>query len=440
MERFLISRLLAWKALPRRKPLILSGQRQVGKTWLLKRFARDHYENIAYFNFEEEPALAGIFESTKNVDRIVQHLSVVGGTPIKPGTTLLVLDEIQESNAALNSLKYFAENAPEYHVACAGSHLGIALSRPGSFPVGKVDHLTLHPMTFSEFLVANGDAELLEHLESVTPFDPVPDAISRPLAEKLARHLVLGGMPEPVHVWVSEQDMRAVMEVQQAILDGYQLDFAKHAPTQDIARIGHVWRSLPAQLARENRKFVYQVAREGARARQYEDAIGWLVGTGIVTKVAHCSTPRLPLSAYDDLKAFKLYSADTGLLARQSRLDLSALTDPLASFAEFKGALTENYVLQSLTAHFDVAPRYWTSGGQAEVEFLLQHGNDIYPVEVKSGGNVRAKSLGVYRNTYDPRIAVRFSLRDLQYRDGLLNVPLYMADQLERLLALAREA
>ncbi|HET6498582.1 MAG TPA: ATP-binding protein [Coriobacteriia bacterium] len=440
MERFLARRLLAWKTGLRRKPLILRGQRQVGKTWLLKQFGSDHYENVAYFNFEEDPALGGIFESTKNVDRILQHLSVVGGAPIKPGATLLVFDEIQESNAALNSLKYFAENAPEYHVTCAGSHLGIALSKPGSFPVGKVDHLTLHPMTFSEFLVASGDATLREHLDNLTRFDPVPDAVGQPLTEKLARYLVLGGMPEPVHVWVTERDMGAVIEVQQAILDGYQLDSATHAPAEDIARIGHVWKSLPAQLARENRKFVYGVAREGARARQYEDALKWLVETGIVTKVMHCPTPRLPLSAYDDVRAFKLYSADTGLLARQSRLDPAALSDPLAPLTEFKGALTENYVLQSLVAHFDVPPRYWTSGGKAEVEFLLQHGNDVHPVEVKSGRSVKAKGLSVYRNTYHPRVAVRLSQRNLQYRDGLLNVPLYMTDQLGQLLALAREA
>lgn len=439
MERFLVERLLAWKAASRRKPLILDGQRQVGKTWLLNHLGHKHYDKVAYFNLEEDPALSGIFESTKNTDRILQHLSIVGGVPIRPGSTLLILDEIQESNAALNSLKYFAENAPEYHIACAGSHLGIALSSPSSFPVGKVDYLTLHPMTFSEFLVAGGDEELGTYLGGRVDFEPIPEAISQALTEKLARYLVVGGMPEAVHVWVTERDMGAVMEVQQGILNGYQLDFSKHAPAEDIARIGQVWNSLPAQLSRENKKFLYRLAREGARARQYEDALNWLVATGIVTRVVHCPTPRLPLSAYDDDRAFKLYSADTGLLARQARLDPSTLSDPLAPFTEFKGALTENYVLQSLVAHLDVPPRYWTSEGTAEVEFLIQHGNDVHPVEVKSGRSVKAKSLSVFRKEYQPRLAVRLSLRNLHLRDGLLNVPLFMADQLGRLLSLARE-
>ncbi len=439
MERFLLDNLLKWKIAPRRKPLILGGQRQVGKTWLLKRFGRDYYDNVAYFNFEEDPALGGIFESTRNTKRILDHLAVVGGVPIRAGTTLLIFDEIQESNATLSSLKYFAENSPEYHLACAGSHLGLALSRPSSFPVGKVDFLTLRPMTFSEFLVASGAEALNSHLESIVAFDPLPEAVGHPLTEHLSRYLVVGGMPEAVHLWGTEADMGAVMEVQRNILKGYRLDFSKHAPAQDIARIGHVWDSLPAQLARENRKFLYRLAREGARARQYENAVNWLVDTGIVTKVVHCPTPRLPLSAYDDGRAFKLYSADTGLLARHSRLDPSTLSDPLAPFREFRGALTENYVLQSLVNQFDVSPRYWTSEGKAEIEFLVQHANDVHPVEVKSGQTVRAKSLGVFRDSYHPRIAVRLSLRNLQLKDGLLNVPLYMADHLARLLPLARE-
>lgn len=441
MRRFLIDKLVEWKAGPRRKPLIVRGQRQVGKTWLLREFGHRHYDHVAYFNFEEDPALSGIFETTKNVQRILEHLSLVGGSPIKPDTTLLILDEIQESNAALNSLKYFHENASGLHVACAGSYLGIALSQPASFPVGQVDFLTLRPMTFSEFLIACGDETLYEHLQDIATLGSLPDLpdiVSQSLTERLARYLVVGGMPEAVHVWATERDIGAAISVQQAILDGYQLDFAKHAPAKDIARIGYLWRSIPSQLARENRKFLYRAAKEGARARDYEDALNWLIGTGILTRVTHCPTPRLPLSAYDDLSAFKLYVADTGLLARQSHLDPSILADPLAPFTEFKGALTENYVLQSLVAHFEVAPRYWTSGGRAEVEFVLQHDNDIHPIEVRSGSNVKAKSLSVYRSTYNPRIAVRFSFRKLQMRNGLLNVPLFAADRLKQVLALAK--
>jgi len=251
------------------------------------------------------------------------------------------------------------------------------------------------------------------------------------------RYLIVGGMPEAVDRWSSQRDLAGVRETQDAILDSYELDFAKHAPAHTIARIGYVWRSIPSQLARDNRKFLYKAAREGSRAREYEDALNWLVGMGVVTRVNRSSVPRIPLPAYDDLSAFKLFSGDTGLLARQSGLDPSALTNPHAPFVEFKGALTENLVLQSLVSHFEVPPRYWTSSGQAEVEFLLQRGDDVHPIEVKSGMSVRSKSMNVYRKLFEPRLAVRFSLKNLECRDGLLNVPLYLADQLDRLIDIA---
>ena len=434
MERFLLEELRTWSESSHRKPLILRGQRQVGKTWLLKEFGARFYSNVAYFNFDENPLLGGIFEGTKDPQRILEHLSVVHGSPIEPGSTLLILDEIQESNAALNSLKYFCENAPDYHVTCAGSLLGVALSRPASFPVGKVDFLTLHPMSFSEFLHANGDEGLLDYLRTITPLSSVPDAIALPLTERLSRYLIIGGMPEAVELWSSEHDMRAVLNAQSAILTSYELDFAKHAPPRDIARIGYVWRSIPSQLARENRKFMYQVARQGARAREYETSLQWLIETGIVTRVQAVTAPRLPLTAYDDLSAFKIYSADTGLLARQSGLEPSSLGDPQAPFTEFKGALTENFVLQSLLAQFTEAPRYWRSDGEAEVELLLQRGNDIHPIEVKSGVSVRSKSLSVYRSSFQPRLSVRLSLKNMELREGLLSVPLYLVDELDRLI------
>jgi len=437
MERTALHTLEQWKHSPRRKPLLMQGQRQVGKTWLLQEFGRRSYQDVAYFNLEENPALGQIFETTKDPRRIIDQLSAVRGAPIRPDTTMLVFDEIQESNQALNSLKYFAEDAPAYHVAAAGSLLGVRLSRPGSFPVGKVDFLTIRPMTFSEFLMACGEAVLLDYVGNVSSISPVPDAIGQPLTEKLRAYMVVGGMPEAVDVWSGEKDPEAVRKVQQAILDSYELDFSKHAPARNIARIGYVWRSIPSQLARDNKKFLYKAAREGSRARDYEDALNWLVDMGVVTRVYRSTAARLPLPAYDDLSAFKLYSADTGLLARQSRLDFSVLSDPPAPFVEFKGALTENVALQSLVSHFEVPPRYWTSGGQAEIEFLLQRGGDVHPIEVKSGRSLRSKSLGVYRSSFGPRLAVRLSLGNLDLRDGLLNVPLYMVDQLDRLIGMA---
>lgn len=440
MERLLLTKLQRWRNDPHRKPLLLRGPRQVGKTWLLKEFGAREYENVVYVNFETERQAATLFETSKDASRIVAHLSAATGMPIRPGSTLLIFDEIQECNAALNALKYFCEDAPDLHVAAAGSLLGVTLSRPGSFPVGKVDFLDLHPLTFSEFLMAIGDSNLLQFIETLTRFEQIPEMLFRQLAERLAWYLVIGGMPEPVVRWATLRDLPAVAEAQQSILDSYRIDAARHAPGSDVPRIGHVWDSIPSQLSRENRKFVYKAARDGARARQYEAALHWLIETRSVTRISRCKAPSLPLPAYGDLAAFKLYMNDTGLLSRHARLDYSTLTDPLAVFSEFKGALTENYVLQSLIAQFEGSPCYWSSDGVAEVEFVLQRRNDIHPIEVKAGANVKAKSLSVYRAKYAPRIAVRMSLRNLQFRDGLLDVPLFMADQLDRLIGMAEES
>ena len=440
MFRTLSESLKTWKSSQVRKPLLLRGPRQVGKTWLLRDFGTHSYSGLAYFNFEQNPALATLFETTRDVTRILEHLATLHGTPIEPGRTLLVLDEIQECNGALRALKYFCEDRPDIHVAAAGSLLGVALSTPASFPVGKVDFLDLRPMTFSEFLRATDEQALQEYLAGIQDLNTIPDAFFGRLLELLARYLVIGGMPECVLRWSTERDMGAVLKIQKAILDSYELDFSKHAPANDIPKVGHLWRSLPAQLARDNRKFLYTAARAGARARGYEDALQWLVATGVVMRLFRCTMPRLPLSAYDDLSSFKLYSVDTGLLARQSGLDPTTLSDPRASFVEFKGALAENYALQALAAQFEVLPRYWMSGGLAEVEFVVQRHNDIHPIEVKSGVNVRSKSLAVYRAEYAPRIAVRLSLKNLQFRNGLLDVPLFMADQLDRLIGLAADS
>lgn len=439
MDRMAMKKLELWKQSKYRKPLILQGVRQVGKTWILREFGRRHYENVAYFNFEEQPELKEFFVLTKDIARLVQNLALVCKAPIKPERTLLILDEIQECNEALNTLKYFCEEAPEYHVACAGSLLGIALSKPASFPVGKVDFLTIQPMTFTEFLQANGDGNLADYLAGIETIAPIPDIFFNPLKEKLKMYFITGGMPEPVRLWTEERDISLVQTTLRNILSAYELDFAKHAEVKDIAKLGLIWSSIPSQLARENKKFLYSAVKEGARAREYEDALTWLCNAGMTYKIFRSTKPGLPISAYDDLTAFKLYAADVGLLRRLALLDPVAFQEGTRLFTEFKGALTENFALQSIAGQFEATPRYWTSDGQAEVDFLIQRGNDIFPIEVKSDENVASRSLTLYGQKYgqETSLRLRMSLKNLKLDGGMLNIPLFMADQLDRLIGLA---
>lgn len=435
-----MKRLAAWKQSHHRKPLILKGARQVGKTWLLREFGRQYYDNVAYFNLDENEEYRQFFETTKDTARILQNLMMASGQKIAPETTLIIFDEIQECPAALSALKYFCENAPEYHVACAGSLLGISLTKPASFPVGKVNFLELSPMNFTEFLLASGDGHLAEYLSQVKELEPLPDAFFNPLYEKLKMYFVTGGMPESVYAWVKEQDVALMQQILYDILDAYERDFGKHPDVKDIPKIRLVWASIPSQLSRENKKFRYRAVKEGARAREYEDALQWLVDANLVYKIYRSSKPGLPVSAYDDLTAFKLYLLDVGLLRRLARLAPSAFAEGNRLFEEFKGALSENYVLQALAPQVEVMPRYWTSETpRHEVDFLIQRDNDIIPVEVKSGGNVESKSLKVFQNLYGDKIKirVRFSLNNLRMDEGVLNIPLFMADQAERLIGLA---
>lgn len=441
LERLIFKELLKWKQSRHRKPLILKGVRQVGKTWLLKEFGRQQYENTAYFNFDEQQELAEFFETTKDVRRILDNLAVVNGAPILPGKTLIIFDEIQECNKALNTLKYFCENAPEYHVACAGSLLGIALSKPASFPVGKVDFLTIRPMAFTEFLMACGEDNLVSLLQSIRRIEPIPEIFFNPLCEKLKMYLITGGMPESVLSWAQEKDIGLVQTTLRNILDAYELDFSKHADLKDIPKLNLIWSSIPSQLARENKKFLYSAVKEGARAREYEDALTWLNNAGMAYKIYKSRKPGLPMSAYDDLTAFKLYAADVGILRRLSLLDPVAFREGARLFTEFKGALTENFVLQGLVNQYEAMPRYWTSGGQAEVDFLIQRGNEIFPVEVKADNNIASRSLALYAQEYpvDTKLRIRLSLRNLKQDDNLLNVPLFLIDHLDRLIGLALE-
>ncbi|MGL5958080.1 MAG: ATP-binding protein [Phocaeicola sp.] len=435
IERNALHSLKEWKEKRNRKPLVLQGARQVGKTWLLKEFGRSCFEDIALFNFDESPELKQFFSSTKDVKRIIQNLSLVHGKTISPQNTLIVFDEIQECNEALNALKYFCEEAPEYHVACAGSLLGVAMSRGASFPVGKVDFQTIYPISFLEFLAA-ADQTLFNYLQSITKIEPIPDIFFSQLLDKFKMYYISGGMPEAVVELLEEGNISVVQQILQNILNAYALDFSKHAQNSDVIKIGYIWQSLPSQLARDNKKFLYQTVRPGARARDYENALQWLVNAGLVYKINRISKPALPLSAYDDLSSFKIYAFDVALLRRLAGLAPSAIAEGNRLLIEFKGALTENYILESLIRQFENQPRYWASQNRAEVDFILQIDNQVVPIEVKSDENVVGKSLAFYRKEFSPPISIRYSLKNLKQDGDLLNIPLFMADMTETILKL----
>ncbi len=440
MERFILSELLKWKNSPYRKPLILKGVRQVGKTWALKEFGRRYYENTAYFNFDENEEFKQFFETTKDVNRILQNLMLTSGQKIVPEKTLIIFDEVQDCPNVINSMKYFCENAPQYHIACAGSLLGIALAKPSSFPVGKVNFMQMDPMTFSEFLLANGNENLAAYLESVDSIEPIPDAFFNPLYEKLKMYYITGGMPESVLMWTEARDVSAMQEALLGILNAYERDFAKHPHVSEFPKISMIWKSIPSQLARENKKFIYKVVKERARAREYEDALQWLVDAGLVHKIFRSTSPGLPIAAYDDLSAFKIYLADVGLLRRMAQLAPTAFAEGSRLFTEFKGALTENYVLQALIPQYEVVPRYWSqSNPPYEVDFLIQRENDIFPIEVKSETNIASKSLKKFKELFPDQVKlrIRFSLENLKLDGDVLNLPLFLADQTDRLIGLA---
>lgn len=440
MERFIINDLLKWKNSKHRKPLILKGVRQVGKTWTLKEFGRRYYENTAYFNFDENEEYRQFFETTKDPDRILQNLMLASRQKIVPEKTLIIFDEVQDCPNVINSMKYFCENAPQYHIACAGSLLGIALAKPSSFPVGKVDFMQMNPMTFTEFLIANGDANLVQYLETIHTLEPIPDAFFNPLYEKLKMYYITGGMPESVLMWTQDRDVDAMQAVLSNIIDAYQRDFAKHPDIKEFPKISMIWKSIPSQLARENKKFIYKAVKEGARAREYEDALQWLVDANLVKKIYRSTAPGLPLAAYDDLSAFKIYLVDVGLLRRLALLAPTAFCEGNRLFTEFKGALSENYVLEALTNQFEATPRYWSQINPSyEVDFIIQRENDIIPVEVKAETNTEAKSLKKYKEKFADKVKlrVRFSLDNLKLDNDLLNIPIFMADYADQLIGIA---
>ena len=434
MERLLFQELIAWKEKTNRKPLILKGVRQCGKTYLLKTFGRQCYADTAYFNFEETESLKTLFETDYDVNRILFELGLTLGRTIQRETTLIIFDEIQECGRAITALKYFCENAPEYHIVCAGSLLGIALKKQPSFPVGKVDFLTLYPMSYVEFLLANGETQLAGYLTAFKRGEKISEPVANKLATYLKQYYVTGGMPEVVQMWCETHDIEKTEKVQQMILDSYQFDFSKHAPVKDFPKILAIWQSIPEQLAKDNSKFIFGHVRKGWRAKDLEDALVWLEGAGLVHKVCRIEKPFIPMSAYADPTVFKLYLCDVGLLRKLSKLPYEVILESSALYTEFKGAMTENFVLCELLKSSENTPYYWTSGNSAKVDFVIQCGTQIVPIEVKSERNVKAKSLAEYRKKYEPVYAVKTSMRSETNGIGVLNIPLYLIGRLQALI------
>ena len=438
MRRYIKEQLIEWKNRKDRKPLILKGARQVGKTYILKEFGEEQYENIAYFNFDHDETLKGLFLSTKDPKRILEQLVFAIGKVIKPEKTLIIFDEIQECPDALNSLKYFQEEANEYHIVCAGSLLGIKLSHT-SFPVGKVDYLEMYPMTFTEFLLADNQDNLVYYMESITKIEKIPDIIFEQLNEKMKAYFIIGGMPEVVKVWVETKDIEEVTRIQKQILNGYENDFGKHTNTSNMqSKIFIIWESIVSQLARENKKFLYQVAKDGARAREYEDAVNWLNNSNIVNKIFNVTKPDFPLNAYTDLSSFKLYMSDVGLLRRKANLDSRIVIEGNRLFEEFKGALTENFILNMLLFKFDNRPNYYVFD-RHEIDFIIQYKNEIIPIEVKAGESVNNTSLTKFNEANKNKISIRFSTKNLDKSGKILNVPIFMAEYVDKLISIELE-
>lgn len=432
MYRVAIEKLLKWKQSKRRKPLIIEGARQVGKTWLMKEFGRQAYADTVYINFDSNSRMAELFASDLDTERLIMGLELYVGHKIDPEQSLLIFDEVQEVPRALASLKYFYENAPQYHIVCAGSLLGIALHQGTSFPVGKVDFLKLYPLSFKEFLMATDKARFADLLDQ-QDFSMIT-SFKQTYIDALKHYYFVGGMPEAVQSFAEDKDFNEVREIQKRILTAYEQDFSKHAPNEIVPRLRMLWNSIPSQLAKENKKFIYGLIREGARAKDYEMAMMWLSDCGLVYKVSRVNAAGIPLRAYEDLKAFKLFVVDVGLLGCMTGLRQRVLLDGNDLFSEFKGALTEQYVCQQLKTIEDLGIYYYTNDrGSCEVDFVMDTGEQIIPVEVKAEVNLRAKSLKTYREKFSPEIAVRTSMADYKKEEGLVNLPLYAIGQITRL-------
>ena len=432
MKRHTINKLIQWKNDPNKKPLIIRGARQVGKTWLMKEFGKTQYKKTIYINFELENLMREHFSKDLNTKRIIEGLELEH-SKIDPQNTLIILDEIQECPKALTALKYFYENNPEYQIVAAGSLLGVAIHEQVSFPVGKVDFIDLYPLSFYEFLEANGEEKFVDLLqnpnnENIKTFKPK-------YIEWLKKYYYIGGMPEVVNNFINTNDFQKARKIQENILDAYTRDFSKHISSTGKLKIDLLWESIPNQLTQESKKFVYKKIKQGARADEFEEALSWLINCGLVYKINRISKPALPIKAYEDTKAFKLFILDVGLLCALSKLPARTLIDGDKIFTEFNGALAEQYVLQQLKTLEDMGIAYWISkSGNAEIDFVIQNNGYVIPVEVKANTNLQAKSLKVYREKFEPEISIRTSLADFEINNGLYNIPLFMAGRFDEIL------
>ncbi len=437
IEREIIQQFKEWKDREGRKPILLKGARQIGKTWAMEEFGHECFEYTVKFDFDRQPELQSVFEISKEPARILKELALYSEVPIEAGKTLIIFDEIQECEAALNSLKYFCEDAPQYHIIAAGSLLGVAVKKKYmKVPVGKVNIMRMYPITFKEFL-RTSDRKIFDYIDSLTQISHLPELILNKLATEYRRYQVCGGMPEATVALLENKGTQEVDRILQDILDLYELDFAKYASPQEIPRISALWHSLPNQLAKENRKFIYKVIKTGARSKDYEDALLWLEDAGMIYRVYDISKPGLPLSAYQETDAFKVYGNDCGLMRKLANLPATIIMSPIANYTEFKGALAENTVLECMKPILDSEQNYyWTSDRQAEVEFVVQWDVYIIPIEVKAENNISGRSLALYNKKYEPEYRVRFSMLNLQYNGGLLSAPSPLASWFNKLMAL----
>lgn len=436
MKRHIFKELQQWKQDKLRKPLILKGARQVGKTYTLKKFGTLEYDNIAYLNFENSPHLHELFAGSIKPKDIIKVLSIELSIEITPEKTLIIFDEIQECPAALNSLKYFNESGNEYHICAAGSLLGITLNKSEGFPVGKVNFLQLYPLNFVEFIQAKGEDKLVEYLDEISTLVPLPHILHEKLLSYFREYLYTGGMPAAVLEYIEHEDFARIRMAQHEILEAYRLDFAKHAPANIIMKLNQIWEVIPSQLAKENKKFIYSIIRKGARAQEFEQAIQWLVEAGLIHKAFDTSTPKLPLSAYVHHDIFKIYLGDVGLLAAMAGVSAKSIIYGDNILQEFRGALVENYVAQELVRQAHKL-FYWTSAGQAELDFILEYEDRIYPLEVKSGNSTKKKSLLTYMQKYQPKLGIRVSPMNLKVDSQIFNCPLYLMGYIGQLLKLA---
>ena len=424
--------LIDWKNKEAKKPLIVQGARQIGKTWLMKEFGRLHYERTIYINFDENATMRDYFKIDLDVKRLSAGLELEAGFKIEPRSTLIIFDEIQECPQALTSLKYFNENAPQYDIVAAGSMLGVAHHSGTGFPVGKVEFLNLYPLSFEEFAQALGQERFIESARR-KEFGVI-SGFKEKYLDLLRKYCYVGGMPEVVQRFVNNGDFNEAREIQKRIIESFELDFSKHIPANTVVKAGLLWKSIPAQLTKENKKFIYGIIKQGARAKEYETALSWLSDCGLIYKVHSIKKPALPIAAYEDLNAFKLFIVDVGLLCAMTKIDAAAILNGDRFFDEYKGAIAEQYVLQQFKTLKDLPVFYWTNSNGTEIDFVIQLGSNIVPVEVKSSINLRAKSLKSYREKFNPKISIRTSTADYKQTEDLYDIPLYMIEELRTLV------